>query len=284
MQLVLKKALLFLSFMLRITSFRALKQNMRTLLIVIFFLMTAISYGQMPVIEKVTSEICDTLSKIEKPLEELSYEESKNIIRTVLIKNYSDWLTELSEFRKKTGKTNTAEYDFDQYFHHVLQMDCQSFRIIDKKLDTYLFDMENLRPLYLRTKEFIIALEDQFKDIDLKQFLCDSLNNENLSGLLNRSRIEVTKCKRTTTLSIILVFVDDYTFRARYFDYLTDEPEFQIDLIFKDDSDLQIDNLIIKDKTQLMLELEERIEFNKKVKSGEIELPPPQPPPTPKKN
>lgn len=257
---------------------------MRTLLIATFFLTTAISYGQQPIIEKVTSEICDTLSRVEKPLEELSYEESRNIIRTVLIKNYSAWVSELSEFKKKSGKTNTAEYDFDQYFQHVLQMDCQDFRIVDKKLDTYLSDKGNLRPLHLRTKEFVIALEDNIKNQDLKQFLSDSLKNENLTNLLNASKAEIVKYKRKTTLSIILVYDNGYTFRVRYFDYLSDEPEFQIDVIYKDDSDCQIDNLIIKDKTQLMIELKERLEFNKKVESGEIELPPPPPPPAPKKN
>lgn len=246
--------------------------------------MTAISYGQQPVIEKVTSEICDTLSKIEKPLEELSYEESRNIIRTVLIKNHSDWVSELSEFKKKSGKTKMAEYDFDQYFQHVLQMDCQDFRIIDKKLDNYLSDKENLRPLHLRTKEFVIALEDQNMNQGLKQYLSDSLKNKNIDSLLNTSKAEIVKCKRTTTLSIILVYDNGYTFRVRYFDYLSDEPEFQIDVIFKDDSDFQIDNLIIKDKNQLMIELKERLEFNKKVESGKIELPPPPPPPAHKKN
>lgn len=240
--------------------------------------MTAISYGQQPVIEKVTSEICDTLSRVEKPLEDLSYEESKNIIKTVLIKNYSAWVGELSEFKKKSGKTNTAEYDFNQYFQHILQMDCKDFRIVDKKLDTYLSDKENLRPLHLRTKEFVIALEDQSKNLDLKQFLSDSLKNENITSLLNTSKSEIVKCKRTTSLSIILVYDNGYTFRVRYFDYLSDEPEFQIDVIYKDDSDFQIDNLIIKDKTQLIIELKERLEFNKKVERGKIELPPPCPP------
>ena len=51
---------------------------------------------------------------------------------------------------------------------------------------------------------------------------------------------------------------------------MTDELEFQIDVIFKDDTDLQIDNLIIKDKTQLMIESKERVEFYKKVESGAI--------------
>ena len=257
---------------------------MRTLLIATFFLTTVISYGQQPVIEKVTSEICDTLSRVEKPLEELSYEESRNIIRTVLIKNYSAWVSELSEFKKKSGKTNKDEYDFDQYFQHVLQMDCQDFRIVDKILDTYLSDKENLRPLHLRTKEFVIALEDHIKNQDLKQFLSDSLKNENLTNLLNASKAEIVKCKRTTTLSIILVYDNGYTFRVRYFDYLSDKPEFQIDVIYKDDSDYQIDNLIIKDKTQLMIELKESLEFNKKIESGEIELTPPPPPQAPKKN
>ena len=257
---------------------------MRTLLIATLFLMTVVAYGQQPVVEKVTTEICDTLSKIEKPLEELSYEESRNVIRSVLIKNYSDWVSELSEFKKMSGKTNTAEYDFDQYFQHVLQLDCQEFRIIDKKLDTYLSDKEKLRPLHLRTKKFVIALEDQNKNKDLKQYLSDSLKNADIDSLLNTSKAEIAKCKRTTTLSIILVYDNGYTFRVRYFDYLSDEPEFQIDVIFKDDSNFQIDNLIIKDKAQLMIELKERIEFNKKVESGEVELPPPPPPPAPKKN
>ncbi len=243
--------------------------------------MTAISYGQQPIIKKVTSEICDTLSKIEKPLGELSYEESRNIIKTVLIKNYSDWVSELSDFKKKTGKTNTAEYDFDKYFQHVLQMDCQNFRILDKKLDTYLSDKKKLRPLHLKAKEFIIALEDQFKNNDLRQFLSDNLKSKNIDDLLNTSKIEIAKCKRTTTLSVILVYVNGYTFRVRYFDYLSDEPEFQIDLVFKDNLDLKIDNLIIKDKTQLMIESKKRIEFNKKIENGEIALPPP---PSPKKN
>ncbi len=257
---------------------------MRTLLIVTLFLMTVISYGQQPVIEKVTTEICDTLSKIEKPLKELSYEESRNIIRSVLVKNYSDWVNELSEFKKKSGKTNTAEYDFDQYFQHLLQLDCQDFRIVDKKLDTYLSDKEKLRPLHLRTKEFVILLEDQSRNQDLKQFLSDSLNNENIDSLLNKSKAEIVKCKRVTTLSIILLHDNGYSFRVRYFDYLSDEPEFQIDIIFKDNLDLEIDNLIIKDKAQLMIELKERIEFNKKVDNGEVKLPHPPPPPAPKKN
>ena len=251
---------------------------MRTLLIAISFLITVISYAQQPVIEKVTFEICDTLSKIKKPLEEVSYEESRNIIKIVLIKNYTDWVSEFNEFKKKSGKANTDQYDFELYLLHVLQVDCKNFRIIDKKLDTYLSDKENLRPLHLSTKAFIIALEDQLKNNDLKQFLSDSLKNENIDSLLNTSKIEIAKILRTTKLSIILVYVDGYTFRVRYFDYLSDEPEFQIDVIFNDDSDLQIDSLIIKDKTQLMIELKERIEFNKKVESGEIELPPPPPP------
>jgi len=245
-------------------------------------LITAASFGQQAVIERVTSEICDALSKTEKPLEEMSYEESRNIIRTVLIKNYYDWMKELNAFKENSGKTETAEYDFDKYFQHVLQMDCQNFRKIDKKLDTYLSEKENLRPLHLKTKEFVIGLEDKLKNKDLKKLLNDSLNNENIDSLLKMSKIEIDKCKRTTTLSIILVYVDGYTFRVRYFDYLTDRPEFQIDVIFKDYTDLQIDNLIIKDKNQLLIELKERIEFNKKVESGEIKLPPP--PPAPKKN
>ena len=245
--------------------------------------MTVISYGQQPVIEKVTTEICNKLSKIEKPLKELSHEESRNIIKGVLVKNYSDWVNELSEFKKKSGKTNTAEYDFDQYFQHLLQLDCQDFRIIDEKLDTYLSDNKKLRPLHLKTKEFVILLEDQSTNQDLKQILSDSLNNKNIDNLLNKSKAQIVKCKRVTTLSIILVYDNGYTFRVRYFDYLSNEPEFQIDVIFKDNLDLKIDNLIIKDKAQLMIELKERIEFNKKVDNGEITLPPPPSPPAPKK-
>lgn len=244
--------------------------------------MTVISYGQQPMFEKVTSEICDTLSKIEKPLEKLSYEESRNIIRTILIKNYSDWVNKLSEFKTNSGKKETAEYDFDQYFQHVLQMDCQNFRIIDKKLNTYLSEDKNLRQLYLRTKEFIIGLEDMSRNDDLKQFLSDSLKNENIDNFLNAIKIEIAKCKRTTSLSITLLYIDGYTFRVIYFDYLSDEPEFQIDVVFKDDLDLQIDNLNIENKTQLMIELKEIIEFNKKAKSENIKLPPP--PPVPNKN
>jgi hypothetical protein len=257
---------------------------MKRLLIVIHLLIAVSMLGQQQVIEKIIPEICDSLYKTEKPLEKMSYQESRNLIRTILVKNYSDWVKELNEFKKMSGNSKTAEYDFDQYFQHLLQLDCQNFRIIDKKLDSYLSEKRNLRPLYLITKEFIIGLEDNLKNNDLKRHINNSLKGTDIENILNESKVTLNKCKRTTTLNILLVYVNGYTYRVRYFDFLSNEPEYQIDIIFKDDSDLLIDNLTIKNKKQLMIELKERIEFNEKVESGEIKIPPPPAPPPVLKN
>lgn len=75
----------------------------------------------------------------------------------------------------------------------------------------------------------------------------------------------------------MLIYDEGYTFRARYFDYKTSLPEFQIDIIFRDDLDLFIDNLQIKNRQRLLQQREKRMQFNQKVDSGEIPLPPPPP-------
>ncbi len=164
---------------------------MKILFIVIPFLIAAASYGQQPVIEKVTSEICDTLSKMKKSIESLSQEESIDLVRTAIIKNYSAWTKEFNEFKKISSNAKTAEYDFDIYFQHILQINCPKFRIINDKLDTYLSNEEKSRLLYLRTKKFIIELEDGQKNKELTKFFSDSLKNRKIDRLLNTSKLKL---------------------------------------------------------------------------------------------
>ena len=120
--------------------------------------------------------------------------------------------------------------------------------------------------------------KDKISNDILTSFFSDSLSNNTSDDILNTIKNQISVCKMTSTLSIILVYINGYTFRVRFFDYLTNEPEFQIDVIFTNLDDLLIDKIETKDKQLLMIELKKRIEYNKKVESGEIKLPPPPPP------
>ncbi len=52
----------------------------KVILKIILFLITVTAFSQQQITKKITTEICDTLSMIEKPIEELSNKESKNTI------------------------------------------------------------------------------------------------------------------------------------------------------------------------------------------------------------
>ncbi|WP_298507141.1 hypothetical protein [uncultured Maribacter sp.] len=248
---------------------------MRILLFIITLLLTVgASFGQQPVINSVTLEICNALSNSKKSPEELSYEDSRNIIKNAISINSSDWISEINNFKKKTGQPELAYYE---YFLHILRIDCPNFRRIEDKFEKKSYTNDKSKLLHLKAKEFVIGLQDNLKNIDLKKLVSNNIEKNNIENLLNLSKVEINKCKRTSTFYIMLIHTNGYTYRVTYIDYLTTESEFQIDIIFNDDTDLLIDNLIIKSKNQLMKELKERIDFNKKVKSGKINIPPPPP-------
>ena len=225
----------------------------------------------------VTSQVCDSLSNPGVFVEEFTNEDWINTVRPILMINSQSWFKELNEYKVHTGNT---EYEFDQYFQHILKIECPSYRVIDKRFDAYLEDDEHLLPLYNTAKDFIYGIVDNISRERLNELFDEDFRHQGLDSLLNMCKDEINRCKRQSTLSIMLVYVDGYTFRVRYFDYRTNEPELQIDLIFADNTDSLIDHLHLKNKKTLMIERSEQNEFYEKVQRGEVDLPPPPPPPT----
>ncbi len=238
----------------------------------IFFFIPVIGLSQQSAVEKVTEEICDSVSKIKKPLHEITAKESKNIVTKFLIDNISLWNKDLNDFKQQTGR---SALQFDQYFQHALQVKCKEFRILDLKLDRYLIDDIKSREIYLKGKEFVIALEDNKSNSDLIEFFNDNLKTPETLRKLETCKEEINKVKNSTILSIIMVYKDGFTLNIGYYDYLTNAHEFQIYINFKSNTDLLIDNLKFKDKSTL---IKESMEIDK------IQLPPPPPPPPIKKD
>lgn len=243
--------------------------TMRILILILSILITSNLYSQSETLKKITAEICDSLENSTKPLNKLHRHEAFSIMRKVLRNNRVAWINEVNDFKKRTGKT---DYDFDAYFKHILQIDCENYRIVDKVIDSYLVD-EKLRAHYLQTKKFDFALKDNLQNNVLKNFLNDSLHHTSIDSLLNICKKEINTFKRTT--NVYIMQVGNYSFNIRYFDYLTTEQVFQIDIIYQDDTDLLIDDIIVKDKKQLKKIEADYQNFMKKVEKGEAEIPPP---------
>jgi len=253
---------------------------MKYIYVVLLFFTTNFTYCQSPIFDKITTEICDSLNNLTTPLDSLSLKSYQQITYSIIISNYYDWKKYLVEFTND----GQEEHIFDAYFEHFLQIKCKSFRRVNKRFDTYLTRKRDLdkRPHYLVAKDFIFSLEDSIDNDSLILYLDEKLRNDSIKNILALSKQEINNCKWTSWLSIILTGENGSTFRVRFFNVKIDEPEFQIDINFKDIFDLKIDNIEIKQKNQLMQELKERREFNKKVENGEIDFP--EPPPPPKKN
>ncbi|MFK7771404.1 MAG: nuclear transport factor 2 family protein [Saprospiraceae bacterium] len=247
---------------------------MRFITILIFIIQASFIFGQLPIMDKISNEICDSLSKLNEPLEDLSLESYKNIQREIILSNYLDWKKEIATFKKTT---NQEEWVYDSYYQHILQLKCKEFRVINTNFDNYLVEERhaNIRPIYLKSKEFVFLLEQNATYEKLEKYLSLELKNSTIKALLQLSQKEIDKYKWTSTLSNIHTSENGNTFRVRYSDYTNRETKFQIDISFKDKKDLQIDKLEIKLDQQLKEELKRRIEFNKKIESGELELPPP---------
>ncbi len=239
-----------------------------------FAFYTLTSVAQETALKKIAKEACDSLNKIEKPLTELSGAEGRQVIVSKFRKHISQWIVEENQYIDSTGQTR---HDLNQYFEHYMQLTCPDYCVIDRKKDKYLEDQPIARSLYLKSKEFIICLEQQVHEDSLRTFLDPTLFSDSLSEL-KLARALIHRCKFNSTLSNILVYTNGFTFRARYFNYLDGSPEFQIDIIFTDEQDQLIDRIEIKNRELLIKEYHDRLEFNKKVESGEIDLPPPPPP------
>lgn len=253
---------------------------MKYIFVLILFFTTNLSFSQPPIFDKITTEICDSLNNLSTPIDSLSLESYQQITYSIILSNYIEWKKYLVDF-KSNGQ---EEYVFDGYFEHILKIKCKNFRRINKRFDTYLTQKRELekRPLYLTTKDFVFSLVDKINNDSLISYLDDELKTDSIMSILQLSKQEINNCKWTSTLSFVLIYENGFTFRVRYFNVENDDPEFQIDVNFKDATDLMIDNIEIKEKELLMQELKERIEFNRKIEQGEIDFP--EPPPPPKKN
>ncbi|MCB9169081.1 MAG: hypothetical protein H6594_01880 [Flavobacteriales bacterium] len=253
---------------------------MRRNFILIAVIVPLNTFGQIPSFDGIVEDVCDSLKSIEGSLEELSYEQSIEIVRKGIVENPVEWEKAHSDFNQiRTGD----DYIFLKYFEHISQLACPQYRIIDIKMDTYLYDNPELRSLYLTTKSFIGSAEDNLGYHRLSEFLRDSIQGEDTNILLTDIEKHMDEYEKISSLSIILVYINGYTFRVRYSDLKTGHTIFQLDVIFKDNKDQLIDSLVIKKKDVLEVERLENIEYYKKVESGEIKIPPPPPPSMKKK-
>lgn len=259
---------------------------MKYIKIIILLGISNITFSQFPIMDKVSNEICDSLSKIKIPIEDLSLDSYKKIQRYFILSNYDKWKAEIAKFEKDT---NQKDWVYDNLYRHTLQLKCEEFRIIDLNYDNYLTKERDLkiRPQYLISREFTYLLEQDSSYQKLESFLNQNIQSEETKKLIEISKKEIDKFKWKTTLSNILTYENGFTFRIRYSDYTNRETEykqtkFQIDINFKDETDLLIDKIEIKFEKQLKEELKSRIEYNKKIESGEIESP--SPPRKKKKN
>lgn len=223
-------------------------------------------------IEKISNEICDSLSKIETDIENLSINKSKSIIHHFLYKNQHEWNRELNEYK---NKTSNDEYHFDQYFQHFTLSKCKNFRILFNKIDRYLEDTKELVPIYLKTKDFIFMLEDNSPNEKLLEYFNVNFEEKTLAQLKRK----ISNIKLYSSLSIVLTGSDYYTFVVRYFDYKTNENLYQLDISFKNSSSTTIDKIETKNKKQIKKELKRMKKFYKDVENGDAEIPTPPPPP-----
>lgn len=141
---------------------------MKAVLIPLLLLLTNCIFGQQQFVQKIATQICDSLANMDEPLQDLTKWESRGIVKAVINKNYFEWVITLNEYKANTGK---RDYTFDQYCQHVFQTECKAYRAIYNKLDTYLETEPNLRPLYFKAREFVLGLEDNLNNEMLSTFL-----------------------------------------------------------------------------------------------------------------
>lgn len=232
--------------------------------------------GQVPDVGGVVSSVCDSLDRLIVPISDLEDEERIGIVRQAIIDNEIEWQKAYSDLKISNER---EEYNLIEFLYQMLQLDCPEYRLIEDSFDQYLVKRkEYLRPIYFETKHFRRALEDNRPIEYFLKFMSDSLKSTPTSEVIETSIKQIDKFERNCTVTNMWVGSGGNTFRIRYSDLITGHTMFQIDLIYTDTSDNLIDRIRTKDEDLLEIERKERIEFNKKVESGEIKIPPPPPP------
>lgn len=231
--------------------------------------------GQTAEFMEVVESVCDTVKKIETPIDELGLENAKQLlVHGINRSNSIAWLNELDRYK---AENKGFEYGFNQYFYYLIQSECPDAREFCNLFDNYLKD-DSINPHYLKVKEFANLLEDHPQIDSLTPFFSKEVESDTLSKILAFSKTRIDHFEGEISRNIVLVYVDGYTFKVRYFGYRSDDPEFHMYVNFRNADDLLFDSIEIRDKDYLMEEKRERLEFSKKVQEGKLSLPPPPPP------
>jgi hypothetical protein len=248
----------------------------RLFILLLFINISLPVIGQVPDVSGVVSSVCDSLDRLTVPISELEDDERISIVRQALVDNQIEWQKAYSDLKITNER---EEYNLIEFLYQMLQLDCPEYRQIEDSLDQYLVKRkEYLRPIYFRTKHFRRALEDN-RPIDYYlKFLSDTLKSTPTFELIKASMTQIENYERNCTVTNMWVGIEGNTFRIRYSDLISGHTMFQIDLTYKDTTDELIDRIYTKDQAILEIERQERIEFNKKVESGKIKIPPPPPP------
>ena len=249
----------------------------RCFLLILIFSQSLSIHGQVPDLSGVVSSVCDTLNRVTVPLHSLGKGGSTGLILQAIHDNQEEWQSALSALEISD---EPEVYDLVSFLKQLLKLDCPDYRIIEDSSDQYLVERyAHLRPAYFRAKSFKRALEDNREETHLLKYLSDSLNNFAVLQLIRTAKAQIEKYKRNCTVSNLWVDNEGNTFRVRYAGLRSGNTMFQIDLVFKDINDELIDVIRIKEYAQLEVERKQLIEFNRRIESGEIKLPPPPTPP-----
>ncbi len=244
---------------------------MKWIFVICMVMVGQYSQAQSDKMDNLVQAFCDSLTQTGIAPEKMVYDDFADTMEGFLEANYTEWEQALNNYKEASGQN---EYGFGEYFQHRLLLDCDAVRIFDTKTqaDKYVGRYQPLRPMYLNARKFSELLEANAADNEIMELVGKSMDGQDFSEVKNR----LDEIERSTTYSLNYVAGPQPTFRIRYDDYITGEPEYVIDVIFTDKSDSLIDKVAVREKEDLMVAWNQRMEYLRRINAGEIDFTPPE--------
>lgn len=242
---------------------------------ILFLPFAVISQTQKHIVDKISDEICNELNRVDN-FNEITKNQAQVIMAKVFLANKTEWDNELDKIENSRKNGHNI---FDNLLNHRLQLNCVKFRAVDNLLDNHFKKTPVKRDLYLKVKEFIISAETDSNTSNLLSFFNESNRDIILKIKLKSLQKELFECKTNSGLYIIWSEYenDGSVFIVNVFDYKTGNENILIKILFENEQDNLIDQIMFHNKKEIQLEKEKREKQN-------IDFIPPPPPPPPTKN
>lgn len=196
--------------------------------------------AQLPVMQQINAQVCDSLQRSPVPLADVKPIDVQILMSYFILKQMNTWNDEVQKFVEDTGR-EISEYEW--FFIYQLEINCPIYRSIASKVDKSFEDDPVAQGQYLASRKFMLGLMDGLADGELKQLFSRQLATSISEKQLANWKGKANAARDLAILKLTAIEGQANHFEALMEDYRNRETLLKLEIQFKQDGGFLIESI-----------------------------------------